>query len=257
MLNLQTEKLTPFIGAELTGLNLSQRLTDADCDALYEAITEHQVVFLRDQFMSPETHLHLAESFGDAEPPHPIYPHVEGHPQVMLLDFGPHRKPDTDTWHTDVTYKANPPFASVLYSRTVPPVGGDTLWSSMTAAYDALPESMKTELKGRTAVHDMSDFRNNFSVGEPTGNAEKLTAAHARIGSAIHPMVKHHPVTGRPFLFCNPGFTMQVVGESSTGSRRLLNYLFDHMVQPEFQVRFKWTANAVAIWDNRCTMHCA
>ena len=254
---LHAEKLTPVIGAELSGIDLADPLSEADLDALYMALTEHQVIFLRDQQMSPETHLALARSFGEPEPPHPLYPHVEGHPQVMLLDFGEHNKPDTDTWHTDVTFKANPPFVSILYSRRIPPYGGDTLWSSMTAVYDALPDGMKADLSTRMAVHDMSDFRNSFAVGEPEGAAIKINEAHAQFGSAIHPMVKRHPVTGRNFLFCDPGFTVHVVGETSAGSRRLLNDLYDHMNQPEFQVRFKWTEDAVAIWDNRCTMHYA
>jgi taurine dioxygenase len=131
------------------------------------------------------------------------------------------------------------------------------MWSSMTAAYDALPAGIKADIAELRAVHDMSDFRNNFTVNEPDGRAVKLDAAHQRFGSAIHPIVKSHPVTGRKFLFVNPGFAVHVVGMNSAGSRRLLAYLFDHITQPTFQVRFKWTNNTIAMWDNRCTMHLA
>ena len=127
----------------------------------------------------------------------------------------------------------------------------------MTAAYDALPTGMKSDIANLRAVHDMSDFRNNFVCGEPDGNATRLVEAHVRLGSAIHPIVQYHPATGRPHLFCNPGFTMHVEGMTSVESRRLLAYLFDHMVRPEFQTRFKWSGDVVAIWDNTCTMHYA
>ena len=257
MSKLKATLLTPSIGAELTGLDLSTNVTQDDYDAIYAALIEHQVIFLRNQHISPEAHLNFAKSFGELEPPHPVYPQVQGYPQVVLLENGPDNPPDTDTWHTDETFKAHPPFASILYSQIIPPVGGDTLWASMIAAYAALPEGIKADIDGMRAVHDMSDFRNNFTVGEPSGTATKLNEAHQQFGSAIHPLVKQHPVTGKPFLFVNPGFTIQVVGMTSAASRRLLNGLFDHMNQPEFQVRFKWTENTIAMWDNRCTMHYA
>ncbi|KAK3276475.1 hypothetical protein CYMTET_15448 [Cymbomonas tetramitiformis] len=254
---LKVKKLTPHIGAELMGFNLSKPLTQVHLDSLYQALMDHQVIFLRDQELTPEAHLSLAKSFGEPEPPHPLYDKIESCPQVTVIATGPENPPDADTWHTDVTWKAEPAFASVLHSRIIPPVGGDTLWASMTAAYDALPQGIKADIADLRAVHDMSDFRNNFTVGEPDGAATKLNAAHMSMGSAIHPLVKHHPHTKKPYLYCNPGFTVHVVGLSSIASRRLLAYLFDHMNQPEFQVRFKWTENTVAVWDNRCTMHYA
>lgn len=251
------DQLTKNIGAEVSGIDFSKPLNNEAHDQIYDALLAHQVLFFRDQTLTPESQLAFAESFGEPEPPHPVYPHVKDHPQVMLLDFSGENPPDTDAWHTDVTFKADPPFASILYSRLIPPVGGDTLWSSMTAAYDTLPDGVKRDIAELRAVHDMNDFRNNFTVGEQDGDATRLTAAHQRFGSAIHPIVRYHPATGRPFLFVDPGFTVHVVGMTSSASRRLLNYLFDHMNQPEFQVRFRWTENTIAIWDNRCTMHYA
>ncbi|MFP6729470.1 MAG: TauD/TfdA family dioxygenase [Alphaproteobacteria bacterium] len=257
MTRLKAYGLTPTIGAELTGLDFSEPLSQANYDAVYDALIEHQVIFFRDQHLTPEAHLNFVKSFGEPEPPHPVYPHVEGYAQVMLLENGPENPPDTDVWHTDVTFRADPPFASILYSRVIPPVGGDTLWTNLTAAYVALPDGIKADIAELRAVHDLSDFRNNFTVGEPDGAATRLNEAHQRFGSAIHPLVKHHPVTDNPILFVNPGFTVHVVGMTSAASRRLLSYLFDHMNQPEFQVRFKWTENTIAMWDNRCTMHFA
>ncbi|MEE9587420.1 MAG: TauD/TfdA family dioxygenase, partial [Hyphomicrobiaceae bacterium] len=163
--------------------------------------------------------------------------------------------PDTDGWYADLTFKQSPPFASVLVAREVPESGGDTLWASMHGAYDALPADMKAYLQTLSAVHDMGDFRNNFVVRE--GSGEKLTAAMQRFGCAIHKVVQTHPVTGRKFLYVNEGFTVHIVGQTARESRRLLNYLLDHIGRPEYQVRLRWRAGSVAMWDNRCTQHYA
>lgn len=246
-------RITPAIGAEVSGLNLARPLSAADQDALYQALLEHLVIFVRDQDITPTAHMALAEGFGELDQPHPVYPHVDGHPHIVSLKNDADNPPDTDGWHTDLTFRAEPPFASLLIARRVPPVGGDTLWASLYAAYDALPETMQAVLEGKTAVHDMGDFRNNF--GAEGGAA--VSAAHSRFGSAVHPVVGRHPVTGRRFLNVNESFTQHIVGLRAQESNDLLGMLFRHQNQPEFQVRFKWTEGALAMWDNRVTMHYA
>ncbi len=250
-------RLTPRIGAEISDIDLSAPLTREVSDLIYRLLLEHQVIFLHNQYISPARHLELAQSLGDTEPPHPIYPHLPECPSVMVLDFDGNRPQDTNVWHTDLTFRGEVPFASILYSRTIPPVGGDTLWASLSMAYEALPEGMKRELADLRAINDLGDFRNNFTIGEADGDAEKLNQAYANLGSAIHPLVRHHPVTGAPILFCNPAFTVHIEGMKATDSARLLSYLFSHLTQPEFQVRFRWAPNDIVIWDNRCTMHYA
>ena len=257
MSKFQINRLTPAIGAEISGVDFSTPLTNSILDTVYQLILDHQVIFFRNQRLSPQAHLQLAESLGEVDVPHPIYPHLPECPAVMVLDFDGNRPQDTDVWHTDLTFKGTGPFASILYSRQVPSVGGDTLWASLTAAYEALPEGIKSEIANLRAVHDMGDFRNNFVVNEPNGDAEKLMDAHSSLGNAIHPLVKEHPVTGDPLLFCNPAFTIHIEGLKASDSTRLLTYLFSHLTQPEYQVRFRWSKDTVAIWDNRCTMHCA
>jgi len=147
----------------------------------------------------------------------------------------------------------------VLYSRVIPPTGGDTLWCSMTAAYDALPDGVKQYVGTLRAVHDMGDFRNSLAASQPdpTAASEAVADGHRKFGSAVHPVVQTHPTTGKKYLFVNPSFTVHVLGMGAAASRRLLNYLFSHATQPQFQVRFKWTPDTVVFWDNRCTMHLA
>ena len=143
----------------------------------------------------------------------------------------------------------------MLSAKVVPECGGDTLWLSLSRAYETLPETIKSELQTMTAVHDMGSFRNNFATNEIEGS--KIVAAHKEFGSAIHPIVQTHPVSGKNILFINESFTAHVVGLRNSESNRLLNYLFQHINQPEHQVRFRWTPDSIAIWDNRCTSHYA
>ncbi len=253
----QIERLTPTIGAEISGVDFSGALDESDYDTVHQWLIDYQVIFFRNQKMTPHDHVKLARSLGEPEPPHPVYPCLEDHRHVMVLDFADDVPPDTNVWHTDLTFKASPPIASIIYSRIIPPVGGDTLWASLTAAYEALPNGVKSDIAQLRAVHDMGDFRNNFTTGQTQGNAHSLSLAHERLGNALHPLVKHHPISGKPILYCNPTFTVHVEGLTASDSRNLLNYLFEHITRPEFQLRFKWTADTVAIWDNRCTMHFA
>lgn len=248
------DPLTPAIGAEISGLDLSKPLDSETLDAVYQALLDHQVVFFRDQDLPPAAQLAFAESFGEIDKPHPIYPHAEGHPNVVLLKHGPDHKPDTNEWHTDLTFYQEPPFASVLYALEVPESGGDTLWANMAAAYDALPPEIKSHIDGLEAIHDMGDFRNDFLAA---GGLDGLNQAMARQGSAVHPVAPRHPVTGRRCLFVNHPFTRLITNMNLRESDRLLRYLFDHIAQPEFQVRFRWRPGSLAMWDNRVTQHYA
>ena len=253
----EASPITPAIGAEITGIDLSKPCSHTDTDRIYQALLDYQVIFFRNQSLTAQLHLDLACSFGNLEPPHPIYPCLEDYPEVMVLDFDGNRPQDTNVWHTDLTFKGTSPFAAILHCKTAPPCGGDTLWASLSAAYDALPEGVKSDIAELRAVNDMGDFRNIFTRGEPDGDATNLAVAHSRLGNAIHPLVKIHPATGRTLLFCNPAFTVHVEGLTAADSARLLGYLFSHLTKPEFQMRFQWHQNDVAIWDNRCTMHYA
>jgi len=255
--SFQINKLTPNIGAEIIGKNIFDNLTTTICDEIYDTLIENKVIFFRNQELSNDQHINFAKSFGEIEPPHPVYPYVELYPEIVRLENNKNKPPDTDVWHTDVTFKSNPPFASILYSKIIPSSGGDTLWSCLSSIYDALPNDIRKYLETLNAVHDMGDFRNTFIKNEPIGPAEKLNKGFMKFGSAIHPVVKTHPVTNRKLIYVNPGFTNHIVGLNASDSNNLLNYLFTFMNKPEFQIRFKWLENTIAMWDNRCTMHYA
>jgi len=247
--------VTPTIGAEVSGINLSQSLESAMQDQVYDALMKHLVLFFRDQDLSPEAQYDFATSFGTPAAKHPIYPHLPGFDRVVVLENDESRPPDTDDWHTDLTYQADPPFLSVLHAIEVPETGGDTLWSNMYAAYDSLPEDIQALLARSSAVHDMGAFRNNY-LGEKS-DVDALNAGMADMGSAVHPMAPIHPVTGKRLLFVNRSFTQSVAGMLKAESDRLLQYLFSHLESPNFQVRFRWRKGSVAIWDNRTTQHFA
>ena len=251
------EQITPTIGAEISNIDLSQDLSEEKLDQIYQDLIDYKVIFFRNQEISPKNHIALAKSFGEIEPPHPVYPHVKDFPEIVLLENDANNPPDTDEWHTDVTFKSDPAFASILYSKIIPPSGGDTLWCSLSAIYEALPDDTKKYLETLRAVHDMGSFRNNFIDDDNEKSAQNVNEGFQKFGNAIHPMVKVHPISKNKLLYINPGFTSQIVGMNMTDSNNLLSYLFNFMNKPEFQIRFRWSANTVAIWDNRCTMHYA
>ena len=251
------EQITPTIGAEISNIDLSQDLSEEKLDQIYQDLIDYKVIFFRNQEISPKNHIALAKSFGEIEPPHPVYPHVRDFPEIVLLENDANNPPDTDEWHTDVTFKSDPAFASILYSKIIPPSGGDTLWCSLSAIYEALPDDTKKYLETLRAVHDMGSFRNNFIDDDNEKSAQNVNEGFQKFGNAIHPMVKVHPISKNKLLYINPGFTNQIVGMNMTDSNNLLTYLFNFMNKPEFQIRFKWSANTIAIWDNRCTMHYA
>ena len=247
-------QLTPSIGATISEISLNKDLNSETIEQIYSALIKHQVIFFRGQDISPETHLKLAESLGEIDPGHPVYPHVEGHQSIVLLKNDVNNRPDTNDWHKDLTFKSNPPFASILHGVKVPKVGGDTLWASMSAAYDELPNGWKEHLEGLEAIHDMGTFRNDFYK---EGGIDSVNSALKKVGSAVHKIIETHPISGLKYLNVNQSFTRNIINESQGPSDHILQFLYQHISKPEFQVRFHWEDNSIAIWDNRITQHYA
>ena len=250
---MKIEKITPAIGAEISGISLNN-LSAQECDDIYAALIEHKVIFFRDQDLTPQAHIDFAKSFGEPEPPHPIYPSVAGYDNTVLLKTGPDSKPDANDWHKDMTFKANPPFTSILHAVNVPDVGGDTLWANTNTAYNALPKMWQDYLADKEAIHDIGTFRNDLYA---KGGIEAVNNGLKNTGSAVHKIVGTHPVTGLKYLNINQSFTRHIMGEVQGESDRILQFLYLHMAKPEFQVRLRWRNNTVAMWDNRITHHYA
>ena len=251
---LKVIQLTPSIGATISEISLNKDLNSETIEQIYSALIKHQVIFFRGQDISPDTHLKLAESLGEIDPGHPVYPHVEGYQSIVLLKNDVNNRPDTNDWHKDLTFKSNPPFASILHGVKVPKVGGDTLWASMSAAYDELPNGWKEHLEGLEAIHDMGTFRNDFYK---EGGIDSVNSALKKVGSAVHKIIETHPISGLKYLNVNQSFTRNIINESQGPSDNILQFLYQHISKPEFQVRFHWEDNSIAIWDNRITQHYA
>lgn len=245
-------RITAALGAEISGIDLNQPLTEETFDFIHQALLEHQVIFFRDQDLLPEMHKQLALRFGPVQI-HPAYNHVPGYPEICILENSEEKPSKIEKWHTDMTFSATPPLGSILHSRHIPPVGGDTLFSSMSAAYEALSDKMQSFLSGLTAIHD---FRHGFkeSLAEP-GGPERLAGAIAANPPVEHPVVRTHPETGKKGIFVNSLFATHIVGMKASESEALLNFLYQHVILPEFICRFTWQVNSVAFWDNRITQH--
>lgn len=255
---MNVNKVTPAIGAEVAGVDFIQPVPPELHQAIYDALMSNLVLFFRDCTIAPEAHLNFARGFGQIDEPHPLYPHVDGFPNIVKLENDSSAPPDTNSWHTDLTFRQRQPFASILVARHLPDCGGDTIWSSSHAAYDRLPDGMKGDLEDLVAVHDLGDFRNSFSeTSDGRSGEERLNEAVSRFGHCLRPIVGTHPVTGRKFLNFNEAFVSHIVGLTTNESNSLRVWLANHMNKPEDQVRWRWSLGDMVMWDNRATMHYA
>jgi taurine dioxygenase len=241
-------KLTPLCGAELHGIDLARSLEERDVKALEGALAEHCVLFFRDQAMTPEQQKTLGRSFGELHL-HPAWPRlVPGHPEIMEIyaDEKSKRVAGED-WHSDVSCDPEPPLGTILYMLEVPPVGGDTLFANMYAAWESLSAPMRRMLEGMTALHDGEYvYRGRYEGAVEEGKVYPRSE---------HPVVRTHPVSGRKALFVNRTFTTRIVQLAKHESDAVLAMLFEHLERPEFQCRFRWQPGSVAFWDNRCAQH--
>lgn len=240
------------LGAIVWGLDLTTPLKTEDVAALRAALAEHQVLFFHDQVLSAAQHRKLGQAFGTLQI-HPSYPTVEDYPDVIYLENDRENPSKIDEWHTDMSFTPVPPMGSILIARIMPEKGGDTMFASLGASYDDLPDSIKKIVSGLTATHSFAHgFRD--SLAEP-GGRERLQAALDRNPDVVHPVVTTHPVSGRKMLFVNRIFTSRINELSEADSEDLLSFLCDHMVQDKYVYRFKWRQNSIAFWDNRAVLH--
>jgi taurine dioxygenase len=230
-------------------------LTDADVTAIRAALDDRLVLFFEDQSLTPAKQRDFAARFGSLYI-HPFYPGDDDVPEVMVLAHDAAHRANSDRWHNDVTYLATPPQAAVLYAEEIPELGGDTLWANMYRAYETLSDPLKQLVSNLRALHSFAkNFTpERFAALRMEDRRENMYAQHPPVS---HPVARTNPATGRKALFVNADFTLHIEGVTPRESEALLGLLFEHMAQPEFQVRWRWRAGTVAFWDNRWTQHCA
>ncbi|MFZ3141211.1 taurine dioxygenase [Polaromonas sp.] len=255
-MTLQIQPLGPAIGARVSGVALSQPLSDTTRDNLLAALLQHHVLFFENQPITPLEQRALAARFGELHI-HPIYPHVDGVPEIIVLDTSTANLPDNDNWHTDVTFIEAPPMGALLSAKQLPPSGGDTLWASGIAAFEALSRPFQNLLTGLTAEHDMLKSFPAHRYARTPEERVRWEAGKLNNPPVTHPVVRTHPVSGRKGLFVNEGFTTRIHELSARESEAVLRLLVEHVAKPEFTVRWRWKPNDFAFWDNRLTQHYA
>ncbi len=255
------ERVGAALGAVLSGIDLRDDLSDAAESVLRDALAEHEVIFLRDQQITAERQLEVAEIFGTPS----LYPISKlfgaTEPECSVIEDTADSPPTTDNWHTDVTWIESPPVAALLTALVVPPVGGNTMWASTTAAYDALSDAMKERLDGLEVLH--SNWPGFCETAERKSGVEGLgQKIREQYPEVVHPLVRTHPVTGRRSLYINAsdggsstGVMKTIVGMNPGESSAILGFLAEHINQPKFHCRWAWTQYDLAIWDERVTNH--
>ena len=245
--SIQVEKLTPHAGAEIRGVDLSRPLDERTFKEVHAALIDNGVIFFRDQHLTPDQQKAFGRLFGELHM-HPAAPReLPEHPEILVIHADENSKHVAgENWHSDVSCDLEPPLGSILYMHELPPVGGDTLFASMYAAYEALSEPMKRFLEPLTAMHEGEHvYRGRYGVND----------AGRVFPKAEHPVIRTHPVSGRKALFVNGGFTTRIKQLKRPESDALLQFLYRHVETPEFHCRFRWQVNSVAFWDNRCVQH--
>jgi taurine dioxygenase len=253
---LQVSRLTAALGAIIEGVRLSEELNEETIDQLRSLLVEHQLLLFRRQPLTPQQQVRFARRFGELHI-HPIYPLLPELPEILVLDTHADFLPDNDNWHTDVTFTPTPPMAGILAAKQLPSVGGDTLWSSSFAAYEALSRPMRELLQGMTAEHSVIKSFPAERWGSDPASRERYERAVSKHPPVTHPVVRTHPVSGRKALFVNSGFTTRINELTASESDALLAFLYAHAARPEFTVRWHWRVDDVAFWDNRVTQHYA
>ncbi len=245
------------IGAEISGVDLAQPLSNAQICEIEQALVAHKVIFFRDQTIDSEQHLAFGRRFGALEV-HPFanfsgFTLGDGNPEIIALESTPEKPQVAEVWHSDVTWRETPSLGSILRITHCPDSGGDTLWADMSAAYEGLDDATQSFLSGLTALHDWSNFRNHIiKLGTP---ADQIAALDATFPAVEHPVVRTHPVSGRKVVYVNAEFTRRIKGMGEAESDALLKKLYALAGNPDIQARMKWEPGSVAFWDNRSTQH--
>jgi taurine dioxygenase len=254
-MGLAITPLGPCLGAEISGLDLRQELSQVQIDTIAQALARHELLVFRNQAIEADALVSFGRRFGELTV-HPFAPSDGNSPALITFRNDDKTPPfGTDVWHSDETFRPEPPMATVLQAKEVPALGGDTVFASMSAAYDGLSERLQRLICGLEGIHDIKPFRALF--GSSDSERSKLQEYERRYPPQLHPVVRLHPVSGRKVLFVNPQFTIAVKGMDERESRALLDILFQQALVPEYQFRLQWQRNTIAMWDNRSVQHYA
>ena len=258
MSTMLIQPLTGACGAEISGVKLND-LSNEEFSGIHNALVNHGALFFRNQVITLDEQVAFGRRFGPLEV-HPIVDGMSDAPEItrVLKPAGESASFGTG-WHTDNSFFAEPSMGSVLYGKTIPPFGGDTLFANQYLAYERLSDRMKEMLDGLNAVHSASRAYTTESTKDKYAKDAAITYTwdDSIMDEVIHPVVRTHPVTGRKALYVNDMFTLRFEGMSEAESQPLLSFLCQHATKPEFCCRFRWTENTIAIWDNRCMQHYA
>jgi len=253
--SISVKQIGVNLAAEVSGLDLGQSLGEAARDTIAAAHAEHGLLLFSNQEITTDQLINFGESFG-ALSVHPFAPADGERPALIRFENTAENPPfGTDVWHSDETFREAPPMGTMLCAKEVPELGGDTMFASMSAAYEGLSDRMRGLISGLEAVHDLKPFRAIFSDSED--DRLLLQDYERRFPPVTHPVVRVHPMTGREVLFVNPQFTIAIKDMDERESRSLLETLFHQALIPEYQHRLSWEPNMIAFWDNRSVQHYA
>ena len=255
-MSLTITPISSALGAQIDGVDLTRPLSPLQRDAIEQALLEYQVIFFKQQSITPQQQARFAANFGDLHI-HPIYPNVPEQPEVLVLDTAVTDVRDNAVWHTDVTFLPTPALGAVLSAKQLPAFGGDTLWASGIAAFEGLSRPLQVLLDGLTATHDFTKSFPLERFGSTPEDLQRWEQTRKNNPPLSHPVIRTHPVSGRKSLFVNEGFTTRINELSEAESEAILKLLFAHATRPEYTIRWRWQENDVAFWDNRVTQHYA
>lgn len=255
---MKVDKVGGYIGAEISGVDLATCQDPQVYGDIRKALNESAVVFFRDQDLTLDQYVAFGERFGDLFVNNsPTIENMRDRPQVEIVRKEPEEVSNIgDDWHTDQAHRPNPCMGTILYGREIPPYGGDTLFANTAAAYDHLPDRLKSSVEGLEAIQSPAFLLEQAKArtGDPDGRFAK---AQARSAETVHPVIRTHPETGRKVIYVNPAYTYRFTDRTREESVELLNALYRHVLLPEFGCRFRWRKNSIAFWDNRQTWHYA
>ena len=257
-----TIKIKPYteaLGAEILNINLGRKLSDKNLSLIKDAINKYHVLFFRDQDITSNQFINFGKNFGSLEI-HPLIPTLPGHPEIIemkSLETGPAPMArNSEVWHSDMSYTKVPPYAGILKAMDIPESGGNTMFLNAALAYEALSGSMKKFLSKLKAVHSIVKTMNSDELLD-SNSLKRFIMMNEKLPPIEHPIIRTHPETGKKLIFVNEIFTSHITGLNSNESDAILQFLYRHIHNPNFQCRFIWQQNSIAFWDNQITQHYA